>query len=219
MREVLLAELFRPLLPSTFDIMTGVLVDHRGGSALHQSGQEDILVYSREVLPGGVLLGEIGLLPVEACVAVIEVKSTLTAAGVSQAVEHAARIKQLGTAYEKSKRWPLSWPESAGVHPSYNLFALKSDLSRGSEWDRFMAAHRQLGLQESVIQAACVVGAGTAIWHGQVPPLEPKHTQEALTDLSEVIAFVSWVSDMARRTRQVKIEDLPFAAYSHYLLP
>ena len=130
LREVLISELFRPLFPSTFEIMTGVLVDHAGDSAHNQSGQEDILVYSREVLPGGMHLEETGLLPVEACVAVIEVKSTLTAAGVRQSLEHARRVRGLRTIYQKvAKNWPIPWPQGAAVYPIYNVFALQTDLS------------------------------------------------------------------------------------------
>ncbi len=129
LREVLVSELFRPLFPSTFEIMTGVLVDHTGNSAHNQSGQEDILVYSREVLPGGMHLEETGLLPIEACVAVIEVKSTLTIAGVRQSIEHARRVKGLKTVYQKiAQHWPITWPQSAAAYPIYNVFALQTDL-------------------------------------------------------------------------------------------
>lgn len=54
LREVLVGELIRPLLPPSFDIMTGILVDHEGDAAKNQSGQEDVLIYSSEVLPGGI---------------------------------------------------------------------------------------------------------------------------------------------------------------------
>lgn len=220
LREVLISELFRPLFPSTFEIMTGVLVDHTGNSAHNQSGQEDILIYSREVLPGGMRLEETGLLPIEACVAVIEVKSTLTASGVKQSIEHAQRVRGLQTVYEKIARsLPIPWPKYAAVYPIYNVFALQTDLTSNQEWERFSQTHREMGYENSAIFSACIVGSGMAEWHGQTPGVNAKNIQVPTNDFAEIISFISFVSDYARELRKLKLNDLPSIAYSHYVLP
>lgn len=224
LREVLVGELIRPLLPPTFDIMTGILVDHEGDSATNQSGQEDVLIYSREVLPGGIRLEETGLLPVEACLAVIEVKSRLTASGVRQAIEHASRISRLASAYQKTATWPLPWPQSIATYPLYAVFALGSDLTTDSstEWERVQREHESLKRSQSLFYAMSIVGRGAACWltptAEQPPYLAPRLTQPATPDFAEVISFFAALSDHCRMLRKLKANSLPVVPYSHYLL-
>jgi hypothetical protein len=221
-REVLISDLFRPLLPTTFDIMTGILVDHTGGSALNQSGQEDILIYSREALPGGLRLAETGLLPIEACVAVIEVKSTLTADGIRQSIEHSQRVRRLQTIYHtKPKATTFMWNLEFATYPIYNVFALKSDLTSTDEWDRFKTLHSEMGLEDSSVFAACIVETGMAYWRGSKENsagLIPCKTQIKEPDFGEVIAFLSIVSDFARMIRKLKLNELPLPGFTNYLV-
>lgn len=221
-REILAGELIRPLFPATVEIITGVVADHAGSAAANQSGQEDILVYSTDAMPGGLRVAETGLLPVEACLAVIEVKSVMTAAEVRQSIEHARRISSLRSAYElASEAWPLPSSESRATFPIYNVFALSTDLRSGSgpEWERFEQAHSSASQTTSQIFGACVVGSGAAFWYGDAPSLKPRQTQSPTSDFAEVMAFVSFVADYSRKLRQKKLMDLPMVAYAHYLLP
>ena len=91
MRELVIEQLLRPVLPPSFGLGTGVVVDSEGGS----SGEIDIVVFNREVIPP-LLFGERdGIFPVEACLYAIEVKSTLERAHIDETVEKLKRLQQL----------------------------------------------------------------------------------------------------------------------------
>ena len=53
LREIVLTDLIEPFLPPPWKVATGLIVDSRGEDLSHsgQSGQEDILIYSPELLP------------------------------------------------------------------------------------------------------------------------------------------------------------------------
>jgi hypothetical protein len=223
LREVLVSELLRPLLPTNFDIMTGILVDHQGGSAHNQSGQEDILIYSRDALPGGIRLAETGLLPIEACLAVIEVKSILTSKGIKQSIQHAERIKKLKTLYENPDIEQTEYKKSINfaAYPSYNVFSLSTDLTSNDNWRRFTDVHTNLKIENSNIFSACIVGTGMAYWHpkGEISAgLTPRKTQITTASFSEVIAFLSIISDFSRMRQKIKLNKLKLPALANYLL-
>src|SRR4051812_40318808 len=69
-REILVRELIRPLLPPHIAVGTGKIVDHVGNA----SGEIDIVVYDRSVMPP-LLYGQgstLGVFPVEACLYAIQ---------------------------------------------------------------------------------------------------------------------------------------------------
>ncbi len=112
LREFLIQELIKPLLPPVWEVSTGVLVDHTGAKAENQSGQENSLIYSHELIPSGIRVSELGILPVEACLADVEVKTALNAKAVSASIDHSRRIRSLATTYQKvSDGRSFSWPE------------------------------------------------------------------------------------------------------------
>jgi hypothetical protein len=90
-RQIVLERLIRPLLPMSFDLGTGTIVDALG----QKSGQTDIVVYSREILPRILYSERDGVFPVEASLFAIEVKSRLTADEVRDAIGKAERINNL----------------------------------------------------------------------------------------------------------------------------
>jgi hypothetical protein len=223
LREILIQELIKPLLPPIWEVSTGVLVDHTGAKAENQSGQEDILICSRELIPGGIRVSELGILPVEACLAVIEVKSTLNSKAVRASIDHSRRIKSLATTYQKvSDGRSFSWQEELAQRPLYSVFALGTDLKTGAtaEWSRVETEHRNAGFELPLLFAVCSVGVGSAFWYGaRQQGLLPRETQNADGQLAEVIAFFSFLADYARKIEDIKRSKLPFLALSHYLLP
>lgn len=222
LREILVEELIRPLLPPIWEIATGVLVDHKGDDSSGQSGQEDILIFSRDLIPAGIRVAETGILPIEACLGVIEVKSTLNSSTLNSAINHSRTIASLSTIYERfSKKKVLSWQHRLASRPLYSLFALGSDLRSGpeAEWKRIKAKHSERGLEQPALFGVCCAGMGTALWYGENPPLEPRRSQNADGENSEIIGFFSFLSDYLRRIEQIKKTELPMPAISHYLLP
>lgn len=91
-REVLIAELFRPMLPSDIGVATGTVISAFDEK---QSAQQDIIIFDRGVLPP--LLFEQGpsLIPIESVLFTIEVKSRLTAGELRLAQANAASVSDL----------------------------------------------------------------------------------------------------------------------------
>ena len=87
-----MTEVLRPALPDTIGISTNVaMVDHAGG----QSPEIDVVVFDRTSLPPLVYGNSTKVLPVEACIYAIEVKTRLTSTEVKDALAKAERIASL----------------------------------------------------------------------------------------------------------------------------
>lgn len=172
LREILAAGLLRPLLPPGFGLATGEVVsaynDH--------SPQVDIIVYDQAKVPPLLVDEAVGLVPIEAAIATIEVKSVLTATELRSSHESAKRIQALpfAPAVDGSTQIPLS--------PLTALFAFGSDLTERTELDRYRT---QGGNDDRGLLQVCVVGHSTFFrcgngWH--VPNCGGEH--------GEVLAFI-----------------------------
>lgn len=74
LRELLIADLFKRFLIQDFGIGTGQIINQKE----ELSSQIDIVIYDKRILPPFLQSQHLGLFPVEAVIAVIEVKSQLT---------------------------------------------------------------------------------------------------------------------------------------------
>jgi len=90
-REILVRELFRPLLPPDIGIGTGQLIDMDG----QYSRQTDIILFDKNLAPSAMMDESLGLFPVDSCLYVIEVKTTLNATTLKQAHEGSSRCPRL----------------------------------------------------------------------------------------------------------------------------
>jgi hypothetical protein len=154
-REVLLRDLFRPLLPSDVAVGTGQIATSRGDL----SPQQDVVIYDRRILPPVLFESVIGVFPIESVLATVEVKTKLTAPELASTYEAAAAIHT----------YPyLSGQDDIGtgqplVHPVgriiASVFALDSDLSSGgkTELQRYQEIHPS---GDSPLRAICVCGRG-----------------------------------------------------------
>ncbi|AKC71361.1 DUF6602 domain-containing protein [Pandoraea oxalativorans] len=88
--EILVGQLFRPLLPADIGIGTGQIVESYTGRL---SGQIDIILYDRSILPPILLDDKIGVFPIESVLYAIEVKTTLTASELASAHESAKDLQ------------------------------------------------------------------------------------------------------------------------------
>lgn len=75
-REILIRDLFRPLLPADIGVGSGFILSASG----QVSGQQDIVVYDRSTLPPAMIDDVTGFFPIESAMYTIEVKSVLTKA-------------------------------------------------------------------------------------------------------------------------------------------
>jgi hypothetical protein len=171
-REILVRELLRPLLPPTFSFGTGKIIDSHGA----ESDQIDVVVYDRAVMPP-MLFAEtalLGLFPIEACVYAIEVKSEATPATWREASENAAslgRLTPLSTVAGVARPDP--------VIPM--LFAFQSNLKSHPDTDAELARWRkhvatvpmnfnpQGTMPVPTVRVVCVAGKGYGVWWPHLP--------------------------------------------------
>jgi hypothetical protein len=110
-REVFANDLLSPLLLSGQIVGTGAVVDSRG----QESGQTDIVVFDKSVLPPELFNESEGLFPIEASAYAIEVKSQINSQELKDSLAKAKRL------------WTL-YPLVDGFRPIPAIFAFGSDL-------------------------------------------------------------------------------------------
>ena len=156
LREIVIDQLIKPLLPPTWEVTTGIVCCNDGTvSDRAQSGQEDILIYDPNFLPPLLKKKEQSILPIESVIAVIEVKSRLTATDFSQAVKHSAQIREMPSTWELESRAAKMLDQFR--HPAYHIFGFESDIpgDKKTEWDRLVEAHKKHSLVKPVINSVC----------------------------------------------------------------
>jgi hypothetical protein len=152
-REVLMADLLRPLLPADVGVATGVLIS---AFDQQQSGQQDIIVFNKRILPPILFEQGPALVPVEAALVCIEVKSVLTATELRLAHESAKTVLSLGMhsgIRDEHGNWVASRPSAV----SSILVAVSTDLTVGgkSEAERYGEC---LKTEQPVLAGICILG-------------------------------------------------------------
>jgi hypothetical protein len=94
-REAFVRAFLRRYIPRRFEIGSGLSIDSDG----RQGKQIDIAIFDTWFAPTLFTSDDQHLIPVENLYAIIEVKSTLDATGLEQAVEHFAQIRKLRRVY------------------------------------------------------------------------------------------------------------------------
>lgn len=156
--EILIGGLFKPLLPSDIGVGTGQIIDAYNSP---MSGQIDIILYDKSILPPVLIDERTGIFPVESVLYTIEVKTTLNASELSSAHESAKKITTFGYLpglkddFGKQKDHPIEKVRSV-------IFALGSDLSgnRLTEAQRYKNFYRE---EPAHLRAICV--AGKEYWY------------------------------------------------------
>jgi len=189
-REIALENLFKPLLPTGFEMGTGKVIDNRG----IQSPEIDLIIYSRSVLPTIMYSerGRLGLFPAEACFYAIEVKSRATAQEIQDAIEKAESLRNLQyLAGEYTTRGVAIIHHITPIIPVF--FAFTTDLAESgkSELDRYRENDPNFEVDPR-IRAVCVVGRG--YWRFQPDDERGQWIFHSPTpDHDEVIDFLSGV--------------------------
>lgn len=220
-REILVRELLRPILPPSVGIGRGKVVDHVGAT----SAEIDIVIYDRSLMPP--LLygasGELGVFPVEACIYAIQVKSTSSAANLDQVIEQGRSLARL--TYLREACGPNGNPTNR-VIPAY--FAFKSDLNpptpgqeEAPEITRWRERHAPEDFQLvdvwvddawvvfpfPALRVLCVVGQGYGFYNG-------RHYSTYKTDgaAREIVAFITGVANTLLEVGTRRLA-LPFGYY------
>ncbi len=163
-RELLVGGILGQVLPPTCTVMHGTVIDADGrryDASLSQGEkrktEDDVLIVDAEVLAPLLFSVTDGIVPAEAVLARIEVKSTLDAAGLRDAVLGASQFRALELKIPKGENQTVQ-----------AVFAFGTDLTgtRKSELGRLREALEGGAPDGSdpPVQALCVVGSGLWTW-------------------------------------------------------
>lgn len=155
-REIAVNDLLKPFIPGDCDIGKGKVVDCQG----NQSKEVDVVIYNRNILPSLLYSESEGIFPIESCIYAVEIKSTLRAADVRDAIEMAKSMESMryvsGIYDEFDKPVQHTLKKAVPV-----LFAFDSDLSESgkSELERYGELDSEFKSNPAV-RVICVVGRG-----------------------------------------------------------
>lgn len=151
--EILIGQLFEPLLPADVGIGTGQIIDCFGNNI---SNQVDIIIYNRSILPPILVDGKLGVFPVESVLYAIEVKTRLTAKELRIAHNSAMLLDKFQFLPGFKDNFGREVHHS-GARVCSVVFALSSDLSGSglNEAERYNKIHKGGPIS---IKAICVAG-------------------------------------------------------------
>lgn len=151
--EILIKDLFRPLLPSDIGVGTGQIIEWYNKRL---SNQQDIILYDKSILPPILFESDSGIFPIESVLYTIEVKTTLNASGLRSSHEAAKQLNNfcylpgLKNGYCNEKHHRIEKVRSV-------MFALNSDLSGTgkNEVERYREIYKD---DYPYLGAICVIG-------------------------------------------------------------
>ena len=222
LREIVLTKLIRPFIPPNWEVTTGFLCSSDGSDTSEtQSGQEDLIIYDPSFLPAFFSDLEQSIVPVEAAIATIEVKSTVNSAAVNQAVTHADRIQSMHSLwqYEKSKTMKEGFDRDWIRWPTHNIFGLKTDLTEQgkTEWKRIQEVHKSLGHKAPLISSICVPDRCAFIHDKCKTDFTNIHYPKE-TNI-EVLMWLVNIVDFARVSHEVRTKAMKSLNFIQYLRP
>lgn len=156
LREIVIHDLLRPLLPFNFGLGRGQVV-----SAYQQiSPQMDVIGFDNRVVPPILFERQSGLVPIEATLFTVEVKSKLNAGELKKSHDAAQALSKFRYAPPVGKDNHEEGHEIEGSI-SY-LIAFATDLKRVSEIERY---EKLMCGELPSLRGICVVGKGFWFWH------------------------------------------------------
>jgi len=204
--EILISQLFRPLLPSDIGVGTGQIIEQKGTL----SPQIDIVLYDRSILPPALYDDKVGIFPVEAVLYAIEIKTKLTASELKKSHVSAAILDKFKYLPGKRDEHDIEINHHFEKLRSV-VFALNSDLrgTRVNEAERYEKIYKGLN-QPPFIRAICVAGKeywfdDGACWLGT--------KEHNLFD--EVLSFIGGVTNTYREVAKSRHSPL----LGQYIIP
>ena len=207
-KEIVVAKLLQPLIPTYIQIGSGKLTDWIG----NLSSEIDVILYSHDILPPLKYDEKLGIFPIESVLLTIEVKSISTATFVKETVDKIRRdtskLKHLIIdAPDKSIKCRQTYVAPASVY-----FAFDSDLSGTgkSELERYRECDTEAN-HNPAIGSICVVGQGYWWFNGETKKWHKNITQE---DNEEIIDFVGSILNTIPTLMSRKVKP----AYGPYII-
>lgn len=224
MREALISRILTSLVPPTWSVETGIVCSSDGDALNTQSGQEDIIIYDRSILPPIFEEAEQRIIPIESVLAIVEVKSQVAAEDIEQAISHSLALKNLNNTWGTNG---LKGFKKGFEYPTYNIFGLSSTLTGKdkTEWERIIEKHSSLSVNKPVINSICVKG-GYSHAHNFLYPNEfndffesnPADSHPDDVALS-VLQWLTYIIDQAKRIHSVRSKEMAAPTFIAYLNP
>lgn len=206
--EILIGQLFVPLLPSDVGVGSGhILCSYTG----RQSRQIDIILYNKAILPPLLLDGNLGVFPIESVLYTIEVKTKLTARELQSAHKSAEELdKKFG--YRPGQKDADGKIQNHQIKKLHSIvFALNSDLKgmTATEAERYKKIYDG---SLPWIRAICVAGKEYCFDSGE-RWISYKSDSNGAYD--EVLAFIGGVCNTYRDVAESRGTPL----LGNYLVP
>jgi hypothetical protein len=200
-RESFLARALAPWLPRGMELGTGTIIDHKGNS--REVNEDDVIIYAPDLLPAILPLLNRNIFLLDAVVAHIEVKSTLSAEELNASVKGAISLNSLSTPYR-------------GKRELRAVFAYNSTAAIKSELDRLREQATKLGWSDTVPPVSLIcVDSKECYMHGSIeggPEDWYNMTPEAPGD--STLAFISCIAAQVNVTRDSR-EFVDIARYTY----
>jgi hypothetical protein len=186
LREIVIRDLFRPLLPSDVGVGTGEIIsaDNR------QSTEQDVVIFDKRILPPMVLESAKGIFPIESVLYAIEVKSKMTANEVKTSDKSATELIRF--MYQSGDHDGSGKPRQHIVEKVIScVFAFETDLTlKGkSEIERYDEIRDSK--YAPALRAICVVGRGYWYWSKN-----KWNTWERTSEFEEVVGLLTSVMNI-----------------------
>ncbi|WP_368524843.1 DUF6602 domain-containing protein [Enterobacter asburiae] len=204
--EILVSQLFRPLLPADIGMGTGQIIDSYTGI---MSGQIDIILYDKAILPPIVFDANTGLFPIESVLYTIEVKTTLNSTELTTAHESAKSVRH-NFSYRPGLKDINDKEMNHTIEKAISVvFALNSDLKKDgiSEAERYKKIFKN---EDRFISAICV--AGREYCYEDRGYWRSTRNTEAY---DEILLFISGISNTYKRISNSRMQPL----LGHYIAP
>jgi len=160
LREALIEQFLTPLLPTPFQISSGVIVDSKG----HQSGQCDIIVADTSIFRPLYHARGAGLFAIESVVAVIEVKSRITRESIRQVFQTAADLKQMACLLNPKNVKDPKFPYGVFELPANILFGFRGQ-AQEDEGERIESVAKELAVEVGeYVQGVLVPGKTSTLF-------------------------------------------------------
>jgi hypothetical protein len=159
-REIFVSDLLAPFLDKSFGICTGIIIDSEG----KHSNQIDIIIYNTAIVPPVMLTAGEGVIPYEAVLGTIEVKTSLNSDELRKGVQNARSIKVLAfKPHEILSPLCKACLKKAGSIPAKQspvcfIFAFSSDLKKEEESERLNKCVKKFN-DESAEEIILPIGA------------------------------------------------------------
>ena len=199
-RELLAANVLRPMLPVDYAIGSGKIVDSTG----RMTSEIDLVIFHRNAIPPILWSDRDGVFPVESCLYAIEVKSRLTGAEIQDCIRK-ARLALLLKERHRSRGYELLKTELM-----FALFSFESDKANVAEEVQRYCQLDSSGLTEPAVNVICVAGKSYAYF-------DAMHNEwrglAASTDHDEVIQFVAGVANTVLAASGIRAQGLGLGPY------